>query len=95
MRYTYDNGPTNARFVQQGIVQGGVGRCGSRDFPSIYVRIRDPDVFTFIQFALQGNFKYVLHKPMLLLVAIRKYGFGKPNLFFIILILITDHFQKQ
>ncbi len=55
MRYTYDNGPASAKFVQQGIVQGGVGTCGSKDFPSIYVRIRDPEVFEFIQISLAGR----------------------------------------
>ncbi len=56
MRYTYDNGPSSARFVQQGIVQGGVGTCGSKDFPSIYVRVKDPEVFEFIQISLAGGF---------------------------------------
>ncbi len=58
MKYTYDDdGPSSARFVQQGIVQGGVGTCGSKDFPSIYVRIRNPEVFDFIQNSLDGKFK--------------------------------------
>ncbi len=56
MRYTYDNGPSSARFVQQGIVQGGVGICGSRDFPSIYVRIKDPDVLRFIHDSILGKY---------------------------------------
>ncbi len=55
MRYTYDDGPSSARYVQQGIVQGGVGNCGSKDFPSIYVRIKDPEVFNFIQNAIGGK----------------------------------------
>ncbi len=55
MRYTYDDGPSSARYVQQGIVQGGVGNCGSKDFPSIYVRIKDPEVFNFIQKAIGGK----------------------------------------
>ncbi len=55
MRYTYEDGPSSAKFVQQGIVQGGVGTCGSKDFPSIYVRLRDPEVLEFIQLSLAGN----------------------------------------
>ncbi len=55
MRYTYESGPSSAKFIQQGIVQGGVGTCGSKDFPSIYVRIKDPEVFEFIQFAVTGK----------------------------------------
>ena len=59
MRYTYDSGPSSAKFVQQGIVQGGVGTCGSKDFPSIYVRIKDPEVFKFIHIAVTGKLFWI------------------------------------
>ncbi len=54
IRYDYVDGLDNARYVQVGIVQGGVGRCGSSDFPSIYVRLENQEVLDFIKEAA-GN----------------------------------------
>lgn len=31
-----------------GVVQGGFGGCGSRDFPGIYVRLEDEDILDFV-----------------------------------------------
>ncbi len=56
MKFTYDEDVFTAKYVQQGIVQGGIGICGSKDFPSVYVRIKDPDVFRFIQIIISGKF---------------------------------------
>ena len=39
---------TDPHYVQLGIVQGGIGRCGSRSFPGIYVRIGNDDILRFI-----------------------------------------------
>ena len=36
------------RFMQVGLVQGGVGACGDRDMPGIYVRLKDPEILNFI-----------------------------------------------
>ncbi len=55
MIFTYGNGPSSARFVQQGIVQGSIGRCGSEKLPSIYVRIKDPEIFRFIQSSITSK----------------------------------------
>ncbi len=38
IKFEHDNGPGVAQYTQFGVVQGGVGACGSGDFPSIYVR---------------------------------------------------------
>ncbi|TRY68815.1 hypothetical protein TCAL_09629 [Tigriopus californicus] len=38
-----------------GIVQGGVDICGSKRIPSIYSRIDDPDVFSFVKDVLNGD----------------------------------------
>ena len=35
-------------YVQLGTVQGGISRCGSREFPGIYVRTGNEDVMRFI-----------------------------------------------
>lgn len=37
------------RFEQIGIVQGGVGSCGDRKMPGIYIRLKDQDILSFIQ----------------------------------------------
>ena len=34
--------------TQVATVQGGVDNCGSIDFPSLYIRLDDPDIFNFI-----------------------------------------------
>ena len=39
---------TLPHFVQVGMVQGGVGECGSRKYPGIYIRMHDPVVLNFI-----------------------------------------------
>lgn len=41
--------PPNIRYLQVGIVQGGVGDCGDSRYPGIYIRLDDPDIFGFIQ----------------------------------------------
>ena len=47
MRYVTDT--ATPKYVQLGIVQGGVNVCGDKLFPDIYTRIEDPEVFNFIQ----------------------------------------------
>ena len=44
----------DAHYVLIGIVQGGIGKCGSKDFPSIYVRVDHKDVLDFIKEATTG-----------------------------------------
>ncbi len=47
IRYVQDS--RDLYYEQIGIVQGGVGKCGSRDFPSIYVRLENEEVLNFIK----------------------------------------------
>ncbi len=35
-------------YMQLGVVQGGISRCGSREHPAIYVRTTNEDVMDFI-----------------------------------------------
>ena len=37
------------RFIQLGIVQGGIGTCGDPTLPAIYVRLEDKEVLQFIK----------------------------------------------
>ncbi len=71
--YDQSEGPSNAKYIQIGIVQvrkiedilflisfhkltqGGIGTCGSEDFPSIYVRVAEEEVLNFIEKALNGT----------------------------------------
>eukprot|EP00095_Tigriopus_kingsejongensis_P006009 maker-scaffold245_size240363-snap-gene-1.27 protein:Tk06009 transcript:maker-scaffold245_size240363-snap-gene-1.27-mRNA-1 annotation:"ankyrin repeat protein" len=46
---------TELRFIQQGIVSGGVGSCGDPRFPSIYVRLEDPEIWEFINNIISGR----------------------------------------
>ncbi len=55
--FTYVDGPLGARYIQQGIVQGAIGSCGSGKLPSIYVRIKDPEVFMFIQSSITSKWQ--------------------------------------
>ena len=36
------------KFYQLGIVHGMVSHCGNRNFPSIFARIDDPEIYDFI-----------------------------------------------
>jgi hypothetical protein len=35
-------------------VEGGIGDCGNIDYPGIYVRLEDPEVFEFLDNILNG-----------------------------------------
>ena len=39
------------KYIQIALVHGAVGECGDRNFPAIYVRLDDPEIFSFIQTA--------------------------------------------
>ena len=39
-------------YVQVGVVHGGIGECGSKNFPGIYARIEDEDNLNFIRQAI-------------------------------------------
>ena len=45
----YDSTTGGGQFTQIGMVQGGVGACGDRKIPSIYIRLRDPEIMSFIR----------------------------------------------
>jgi hypothetical protein len=34
---------------QVALVSGGVGECGNKRFPGIYVRLNNPDIYQFIE----------------------------------------------
>ena len=37
------------RFVQLGLVQGGIGECGSQELPGIYVRVNSQPILSFVR----------------------------------------------
>ena len=39
-------------YVQVGVVHGGIGECGSKNFPGIYARLEDEDNLNFIRQAI-------------------------------------------
>lgn len=48
VRFDFSGSGSQPKYVITGIVQGGVGRCGDDKFPSIFVRVEDPEVYNFI-----------------------------------------------
>lgn len=44
-------------WVQFALVQGGIRDCGDKDFPGIYVRLEDPEIFSFIHSILDNTSK--------------------------------------
>jgi secreted trypsin-like serine protease len=36
------------KYIQIAIVEGGVGECGDKDFPGIFVRLDNPSIWNFI-----------------------------------------------
>ena len=47
--FELDESGTKERFVQVGIVHGGVSECGNDRYPNIYTRVEDPEIFRFIE----------------------------------------------
>ena len=41
--------------TQIATVQGGVDECGSIDFPSLFVRLDDPEIFSFIKLVTEND----------------------------------------
>ena len=41
--------------TQIATVQGGVDSCGSIDYPSLYIRLDDPEIFSFISANTKNN----------------------------------------
>ena len=39
----------DGHFEQIALVQGGVGGCGERTLPGIYIRLKDPEIHSFIR----------------------------------------------
>jgi secreted trypsin-like serine protease len=64
------------RYVQVGIVAGGINpeNCGDRDFPTIYTRLDDPEVFDFVKSKVEEKGKFVLN---LLLIKVSKFSGSK------------------
>ena len=43
------------KWIQIGIVQGGVGECGDKDYPGIYIRLNHPLVLDFITSVVESK----------------------------------------
>ncbi len=50
------------KYIQVGIVSGGIGRCGSNIFPGVYVRISDKPVLDFIKSIMGSKYSQNLDK---------------------------------
>ena len=44
--------------IQIATVQGGVDQCGSIDYPSLYIRLDEPEIFRFIMANTNGKTFY-------------------------------------
>lgn len=51
----FEYGDPYPRYVQLGVIVGGVGACGNRDYPSTYTRIEDFEVMNFINAVLKRS----------------------------------------
>ncbi|TRY69224.1 hypothetical protein TCAL_01394 [Tigriopus californicus] len=51
----FESGEPYPRYVQLGVIVGGVGQCGNRDFPSTYTRVEDFEVMNFINAVLKRS----------------------------------------
>ncbi len=45
----YSTSTRDPKYVQVGVVSGGIGKCGDRNFPGVYVRVDNEHVLSFIQ----------------------------------------------
>jgi len=45
------------QWIQIATVQGAIRDCGDVDYPGLYIRLDDPNVFSFINTTLFTNFK--------------------------------------
>ena len=43
------------RWIQIATVHGGIRDCGDVDFPGLYIRLDDPNVFNFINSVIYSN----------------------------------------
>ena len=50
-----DTEEVEEKYVQIGTVAGGIGGCGNRNLPSIFVRLDDPLIFEFLNSARTGK----------------------------------------
>ena len=46
---------SSKKWIQIGIVQGGVGECGDKDYPGIYIRLNHPLVLNFITSTVESK----------------------------------------
>ena len=51
MKLRYDD---RERFYLLGVVHGLISECGNPDFPGLYARVQDPDIFRFVTEQLLG-----------------------------------------
>ena len=43
------------KFIQIATVEGGVGECGDKDYPGIFVRLDHPSIWEFISSTMKGE----------------------------------------
>ncbi len=55
VHFSPDFGVGRPRYVQLGIVSGGVAGCGDRDLPGIYPRMDHPDILDFVKKVASGT----------------------------------------
>ncbi len=49
------------QWIQIATVHGGIRDCGDIDFPGLYIRLDDPDVFNFVQSIINPNIQGLFH----------------------------------
>lgn len=52
------------KYIQIGIVQGGIGLCGYPQYPAIYVRLEDKEVLDFVNDGVKAlEYDFKIAKP--------------------------------
>jgi secreted trypsin-like serine protease len=52
----------NEKWIQIATVQGGIRNCGDLEYPGLYIRLDDPNVFSFIKSVLSETYNGKLIK---------------------------------
>ena len=55
VRLLQEEGLSKVRYVQIGVVSGGLGGCREGELPAVYVRLEDEYVLGFIKAVITGN----------------------------------------
>ena len=49
------------KYIQIATVEGGVGDCGDRAYPGIFVRLNHPSILEFVSSTMKGSILICLH----------------------------------